>query len=255
MEFLMNITIKIHQYSAIMACILMPVLFLARKGTPFHISVGRLIGAISIVLVGSAILTVINPPFEQYWANDITIHEWRYFLSIFGLGTAFLWWVAAVYGYAFFSALRVWPRLKAQRAGSRSSNWLDYFLTAIALTIGSYYGTISVIQAVTSESVYPRLLPISIVFVGLGLWDLVTYFRPISSFRVAALTHGSRLFVAWWMLIVGVLIRQRQHVAANDGGVSEYTVNSLLLVVFLALLFYWNRQVSPAASASNTAKA
>lgn len=122
----------------------------------------------------------------------------------------------------------------AHHAGKRTSNWFDYCLTALAFSVGCYYGTISVIEAITSSYSYPRLLPMSLAFVGFGLWDLVTYFRPIDSFRVAAITHGCRLFAAWWMLIVGMLIRQGQHVAAGEGGSANTSSAPSFLFCFLS---------------------
>lgn len=243
MEVFMYATIRLHQACAIASFVMLPVLFIAKKGTPFHKKTGKVLLVVSVALVVFAILTVVNPPFLAYWADDIRRNGWQRFLSIFGLGTAFLWWFAALYSYFFFSALRVWPRFRAARAGRRSSNWFDYLLTAIALTVSAYYWGIAVYYAIVSPG-FPRLLPLSTAMVGFGLWDLVTYFRPVTSFRVAALTHGSRMYIAWWMLMIGVLIRQGGLSMRANGGRAGYEITAAILVAMAILLFHWNRQIS-----------
>jgi hypothetical protein len=134
----------------------------------------------------------------------------------------------------------------ARHADARFSagNLFDYALTALALGMDGYYGAIAGIQAIVSSYGYPRLVPRSLALLGFGVWDLVTYVHPIRSFETAALTHGIRLYMAWWMLIVEILIRHTQDVATGSSHAGEFAVTGAILAVLVGLIVYWERQLS-----------
>jgi hypothetical protein len=249
MTALMDATILVHRLSAIAAFALMPVSFLLPKGTRFHKLYGRLLLGVSLLVVGFSLLTLVNPAFLPYWADDVARHHWQSFLAIFGLGRGFLIWVATYYAYFFFSALRVWPRWRAAHiAGHPGAAGLpDYALTAVALGIGGYYGAIAAVWAVSSYG-YPRLVVMSVALLGFGLFDLGTYLRPIRSFRTAALTHGVRLYMAWLMLLVGVAIRYTENAAPGSHNLLELTTSALTLALLAGLLLHWRRQLPAAPS-------
>jgi hypothetical protein len=246
MQSLLSLSILGHQATAIAVFFLMPVAFLARKGTRFHRALGRLLLHLSIVLLAFALLTLANPGFLAYWAENVARHNWTRFLSVFGLGRGFLVWVATFYGYFYFSALRVWPRWQSRHAVRRlgPGSLLDYALTALALGIGGYYGVVAAVQMIVSSDNYPRLVPMSLALLGFAVFDLVTYVRPIRSFTTAALTHGVRLYMAWWMLLVGMLIRRKEEVTAGVSTMTAFVGTGTVWVLLVGLFLYWRWQVS-----------
>ena len=127
-----------------------------------------------------------------------------------------------------------------------SAGVIDYALTAIAFGFGGYYGFISVYQAIDSSYAYLRLLPMSVALFTFAVWDVLTYLRPTQRWNVSYFSHRLRMYMAWWMLLVGLLIRQSSdYISERQNIAGEYGTKVLVFLVLGALCLYWRRGLEP----------
>lgn len=233
MEGLLDVTIWVHVGLGLTGFVLWPILFVARKGTPFHVAFGKAMVLLGTVVLVTAIAILFNPAYTERFEEDIVRYGWRTDVS----KTLFVW-IWGYYLYFLYSGWRIWLRW---RAGTLSRGPIDYGLTAVALLLGGVGTVLGLVSAAEPPLDYPRLLPMSLAMLVFGLLDLRSYRRPATEFRSAYVAHGSRLYFGWWMLLVAPLLR-----SPDWGTALSFASTALVLVGYVGLRWWWLRQLSTA---------
>lgn len=215
----------------------MPVLFVAGKGTRFHILSGRIEIALASAILVAAVCIVFNPAYDARLGRDIAHYGWSQHVS-----KLLFVWIWGYFFYFFSSALRIWSRWHNGPPMTRGP--VDFGLTAVALALGGAGAVIAVLRLVNGPMDWPRLVPMSAALLVFGILDIKGYVRPSGHFEDAYLAHGSRLYFAWWMLLMGPLLRSHFW-----GGASSLSSSILVIGLYVALRSFWLRQLRIAGSA------
>ncbi len=85
----------------------------------------------------------------------------------------------------------------------------------------------------------------SIAMLAFAIVDVASYRRPRRTFRSAYLEHGSRMYFAWWMLLMGPIIRSH-----HWDGLTSLLSTVLVLGAYAGLRVHWQRQLAAASSRS-----
>lgn len=231
MELFLNVSIAVHLTAALLGLVTIPVLFFARKGTRFHIALGRIeIGVGTVVLAGAACI-IFNPAYSARLQLDIAHYGWSTHVS-----KLLFAWIWGYFAYFFYSGLRIWYRKRGR--GPMTHGICDYALSAVALALGGAGTLIALLHLVKGPLDWPRLVPMSAAMVVFAIGDIVSYARPPTTFRAAYLAHGSRMYFAWWMLLMGPLLRSHWW-----GGPLSFASAVVVVGGYLALRTYWLRQL------------
>lgn len=231
MEGLLEVSIWVHAGLALAGIVLWPILFVARKGTPFHLAFGKAMVLLGTVVLVAAAAIFFNPEYTDRLQEDIARYGWRTNVS----KTLFVW-IWGYYFYFLYAGLRIWLRW---RDGTLSRGPIDYGLTAVALVLGGVGTGLALVTALDPPFDYPRLLPMSLAMLVFGLLDLRSYRHPATDFRTAYLAHGSRMYFGWWMLLMGPVLR-----SPDWGNTLSFASTAFVLVGYLVLRWWWLRQLA-----------
>ena len=234
MEAFLTFSIAVHVGAALLALVVMPLLFLGPKGTPLHIRCGKAVVVIAIVLLVAAAAIVLNPEYVERLNRDAVRYGWSGHVS-----RALFLWIWGYFFYLFFSGLRVWFRW----GRSKDFGAIDVGLTGVGLLLGGAGTVISVTRVVDGPLDWPRLLPMSATMLVFAALDIRSFRRPFRTFREAYFAHGSRMYFSWWMLLMGPLLRNA------EWGATESIVSSLgVVAAYVLLRQLWSRQFPERAS-------
>ncbi|GAB2895174.1 hypothetical protein ACCI51_03985 [Microbulbifer echini] len=229
--------IQIHTFSAIILTILaIPLTLLMKKGSIYHRACGITSLLLAVIFSASAILMLFNSFLIPHLTADIPNYQIDAAYVYNTHPDLLLLGLISMFGYAMFSAYRIWPRIKHSKNNRITSNIIDWTLTLIAAWVAVFYFQVFLYDIGRHPSYANIYLTPAAIMLVFAAFDVYTFtFRPQISGNPWWALHMSKMLFAWITLIKGFLFRDF-HLPLNKTVFHEVT--STLLWMATCILVY-----------------